>query len=512
MSTFRFLAKLNSGRTYRRFVSDTRTPELAQRRVWNEILGEISGAPFWQGKLTSSSELRDFPITEYEDYRSAIDRSFQTGISELSGKPVMYWSESSGTSGKRKVFPITPKYREQFQRTTPPYLHGLIEKFPGFLNQKVLYFAGMNPSEISPSGIDVGFISNFNYRHIPRMLQKGYGFPKEVFQSWPVFEKWAPVYALATDLSAMIAITPSVLTQFAERIEKNAELYRDILSGKVALPSELPALSVSKKRLELVQAVLSSKKISFRALWPSLQFVSCWKGSGCALQLPQLARFSDLPVVDATYSATEGWVNVPLPGGVGGPVHPGAHIFEFAKAGEEPSPEKLLPLWKLEKGESYEIFLSTAMGMIRYRLFDIVKCTGHFERSPIIEFVQKSLNEIILGMIRVSESQILEALQSVDMGPGTRWFIAPNQTGDRLVFFTSSSDRPTASDLASADQRLGELNKYYARDISRGLLKPMEITRLPLSHPVWQVSTHQQSKPQPVRRQAPELESASNPR
>src|SRR5207253_2833872 len=101
----------------------------------------------------------------------------------------IYWSESSGTSGKRKIFPITLKYREQFQRTTPPFLAGLFKEFRGFLNHKVLYFAGMHPSERSPTGVEVGFISNFNYRHIPPLLQKAYAFPADVFRDWSTFEK-----------------------------------------------------------------------------------------------------------------------------------------------------------------------------------------------------------------------------------------------------------------------------------------------------------------------------------
>ena len=46
-----------------------------------------------------------------------------------------------------------------------------------------------------------------------------YAFPAEVFTDAETFFRWGPLYALATDLSAMFAITPSMVLQFAQRIE-----------------------------------------------------------------------------------------------------------------------------------------------------------------------------------------------------------------------------------------------------------------------------------------------------
>ena len=143
-------------------------------------------------------------------------------------------------------------------------MHAFASNFPGFLSKPVLYFAGLMPAEKSPAGIDVGFISNFNYRHIPKGLQKHYAFPLEVFRDWDTFSNWAGLYAVAGDLSAMVGISPSVLVLFAETLKRRIEAFWPYLEGKAQPPAPLPAVSCTPERLEALRRAFAKKPFSFR--------------------------------------------------------------------------------------------------------------------------------------------------------------------------------------------------------------------------------------------------------
>ena len=507
MSLLRAIGSIHSKRGYKRFLKAAQNPEKSQERIWSEIKTEISDSRYWKGRLHFRSKLSDYEITDYEDYRASIESGFSDLKSPLSGKEILYWAESSGTSGKRKLFPITDLYRKQFQRTTPPMMCRIIEKFPNFLNQKVLYFAAMTPVERSPAGIEVGFLSNYNYRNIRPLMKKAYAFPTEVFKDWDTFQMWAPLYALATDISGMFATTPSVITRFSQSIRSNFALYLHAMKNPQSVPAFLPKVRVSENRLEVLDS-LKNKSPQFHELWPSLQMVCCWKSSACSLQLAEMEPVlgGEIQIVDATYAATESWINVPLAGKAGGPVHPEAHLFEFIPAGSEIKKENLIPMWALEPDREYEIFVTTAMGLVRYRVYDMIRCTGYFEKSPVIEFVRKSLNEIILAgsfAIRVSEDQILKAVQETGRLFDNNWFFGPNLDSTGLVFYFRNKSAISADQLKKIDSEVESLNKYYANDISRGALRPLTAIQLAGDHPVWNISQHAQTKPRIMQLEAP---------
>ncbi len=494
-----------------RFLEATRYPEAASSAQWSSVIRPLLGAsPFWIGRFPNGipAALESFEITTYEDYRTAIEETFSSGsnVSPLSNEKILFWAKSTGTSAKAKLFPLTASFQKQFQVTTPPFVHSLTKRFDGFMAKPVCYFASTLPSEKSPGGVDIGAMSGFNYQNIRGFLKNFYALPLGVFKDSETFFQWAPLYALATDLSSLFAVTPSMILQFAERLEKQIEDYWPYLEGKKAPPAPLPPLRIDPARLEHLKSALAQRPLSFRTIWPSMQFISCWKGSTCGMQLPKLEPYlHGVTIVDAPYSATEGWMNVPTSTEViGGPVHPDGHVMEFIAAGAAIEKENLLPAWKLEPGVDYEVFLTTAMGFVRYRLFDIVRCTGYTNRSPHLEFRQKSGSMISLGHTRVSEADLLEALADAELGGTKRWFFGPSADGTHLVFYCDSTNTHVDEAIAAADKALAKLNTEYADDLKTGLLKPIATLVLEGSHAAWAERELQaQSKPTILRQQAP---------
>jgi hypothetical protein len=506
MSLPRTLLLASSYPRHRAFLRDLADPRAATDRVWRETWWQIEKAPFWRERMgapgRATPPLASFPVTDYETYREALEASYRRTVSELSGDPIRFWSVSAGTTGPRKLFPITDHYRKQFQRTMPPFLYGLARRYRGLLRAPALYFAGAMPQEESPAGIEVGFISNYNYRNIPGFLRKHYALPVEALADGETFFEWAPLYALGTDLSAIFGVTPAIMVRFFERMVTRLDRYWPILAGQASPPAPLPPIAIGERRLAQLKRALARDPFALKDIWPSLQFVCCWKTSTCGMQIPSLERYTQgrVPLVDGIYSATEGWMNVPAPSGEpGGPLHPGAHVIEFLPEGAAPEARNLLQADELEPGRNYEVVLTTSMGMVRYQLRDLVRCTGRRRRAPIIEFVQKTGSEISLGPACVSEAELGEALVRANVRGAERLIFAPSPEGDHLELCHVGDAGD--DDAEAVDRALREISEMYGRYAGDGTLRAIRARRLREGHPAIEREQHAQSKPKMLLRE-----------
>jgi hypothetical protein len=511
----RFLLEKFTAGDFRRFETACADPEDFQSRLWGRTQALLTQAPYWKSLYPTGvpEHLEEFPISEFSTYLPTLDADFQKSISSLNGEKILFWSESSGTTGKRKLFPITRTYQKQFQATNGPLIYSLLKRFPNFFRKKAIYFASALPQEKSPAGVDVGFISGHNYRHLPKIIQRAYGFPIEIFAKPTLFEVWAPFYAVIADLSAMIAITPGRVRLLAENITSRKVQILKVLDER-KFPDGLPFPKITSARLEIIRKALAAPILDFGALWPNLEMIGCWKSSVCALQVAALGPYlgKETKVVDVTYSATEGWINVPLSSeDSGGPFHPGAIIAEFSEAGTEPDPKKLLKPWQLRPGHRYEIFITNTMGLVRYRLYDIILCKGFHRYSPIIEFSGKAAQELPLGMIRVSGEQFVTASAKLPVLTKCDFIFGPVAEGNRIAVYVSErhSDEKSAieMEIEVLHQSLTDLNPYYRRDTTNSLLALPILKWLPANHAIWQArngTAHLQAKPQILTQTVPD--------
>lgn len=494
------------------FEDCARRPREAHAASWKRIWEEVGSSVFWRGKMGSPAvdtpPLSAFPVTTYGDYREAIERSFQSGENELSGKEILFWAQSSGTTGYRKLFPLTRAFRAEFQRVTPPFIAHLARRFPAFLDKAFLFAVATAPEEVSPTGIEVGFISHFNYRSTPEAVRKNYAWPIEILGDSRTCEYWGPLYALARDLGAIAAITPAVITQFGKRLLKNWDSYQPYLDGKEDPPAPLPPLGMSAERLACVRRAFAAGQTGFAALWPNLQFVVCWTSASAGMQLPELENFLEgkIPLVEGTYSATEGWMTVPLVEERGGALHIGGHVIEFCRAADA-TPEAcgpILPPWELQVGEDYEILLTTSMGFIRYRLFDVVRCLGFHHGAPIIEFQYKSGSMIAIGQVRFAESNLLRALDEGGLKPAGRMVFGPNPGGDRFVCYVDAPVPGLGEKLRLVQGSLARLNPEYQDELDAGLMEPLAAVLVSRDDPFWDglQASHAQGKRPLLTRQA----------
>ncbi|HGT2641592.1 TPA: GH3 auxin-responsive promoter family protein [Legionella pneumophila] len=498
MNWKRFLIATMTKKKYQFFLNDTKHPKEARDRLWNsEIVPLLKKSSYWQKLLKdlSSVALNDFGITEYEEYQEGLLAAQHSTIQPFNGEELIFWSETSGTSGVRKFFPITDSFQKQFQRTMAPYIYSLTQRFPGFFKEKMLYLVAVDTHKTTPAGIPTGWISNFNYRHLPSFIKRFYAMPDEVFASHEIYEQWGPVYGLASDLSAVFAVTPMVIDAFYKRCIDGFKDYLPHLLDDKPLPSHLPPLKMTRERRRHLQALAKADNLSFKQLWPSLEMAGCWTSGLCEYPAQQLQKLlgPEIKLVDGTYSATEGWLTVPIEtNSVGGILHPGAHIVEFIPEGAAIEKENLLQCWELEVGKKYEVFLTTAMGFIRYRLKDIVKCTGYLNSSPKLEFCYKT-QLLKLETCSITGKELQSAVLATHLDIEPYWYFARNSVGNRIVLVTNDEAEISELSLKKLHEQLIHISPTYAHSVETEEVLPVTLLQLPKEKLL--AGMHGQTKP-----------------
>ena len=491
------LIAMYTRKPFRTFEDALRHPEKIESENWKRLLGFYRKGSFWNErapKALASGKLQEFPLSEYEDYKACIDQSQKTGINPMTGEEVVFFADSAGTTSYPKVFPITDSFRKDYKETQAPFVHRLCQDFRHFLDKPALYLTATNSSKRAECGIEVGYISNFNYRNMPKVLASFYAIPKQVLQDEHTFRTWAPVYALAQEISAIFVITPFVLCEFFKQIERKKDFLLRALEGKEPIPAGFPPLRVSQSRLKSLRSAFSKETFSIQDLWKQLSFVCTWKASLAGLQVPELqAWIPDIPILDGTYSATEAWFNVPwFRDKLGGPLSHKSGIFEFLPVGKELAKRNLLHSWELKKNTDYEVFVTTSMGMIRYRLKDIVTCTDFVHRSPVIHFKYKAENLISLSTLRLSEDQLAQCLANLGIRDLAHVRIAPASDGARLLVAMGEGLGITQE---AFENELQALSPYYGEERAAQHVGASQMIFLPKSHEIFQRVRHAQSKP-----------------
>jgi hypothetical protein len=466
-----------SERAFQRHVRDL---PRAYAQVWREIAARVR---------TQAPRLEDHPITGYDDYRSAFEAAFASGRSPLSGERVEFWCTSSGTTGRPKLFPITRAYRRQLWRANALNIQRLLRRFPHLFRSPLLALVASATGETSPTGVPVGYIGHYLYSTLPAWLRGGYAGPLALYRDADTFQRWAPLYAAAADLSGIIASVPATVSAVLEQLQTHRALYRQVLGGQREWPPGLPSPPLSAARRTHVRRVLESTDaaLDLAALWPSLQGVCCWQGAICAAQLPALRALLSPKVafVEQSYGATEGFVTVAGDSQPGGTLHPTAHLFEFIEVGQPLRAENLLKPWQLKPGRDYEIFFTTAMGLIRYWIKDIVRCGGYHEQTPRLAFQHKADHSLSLGWSAVSEAELVSACQQAAFELHADFRFGPAPDGLGLMLYYPAGMALALVRLPALDEALCALNTHYERQRRAGTQRALRAYALAPAHPLF---------------------------
>ena len=140
-------------------------------------------------------------------------------------------------------------------------------------------------------------------------------------------------------------------------------------------------------------------------------------------------------------------------------------------------------LGELDAGRRYYVLITTASGLYRYFMNDLVEVTGFFQGTPLLRFVQKGKGVTNLTGEKLYEAQVIDAVQGelprCGVTPTFFVMVADDEAMAYRLMVEVQTGSPESSDVGRAvDLRLRELNIEYRAKRDSGRLAALTLTWL----------------------------------
>ena len=377
------------------------------------------------------------PLCTWDDVAPLVDRMIAGEKSVLVGEQPFFYATTSGTTGRRKLIPVTSLFIEECRVANKLLYKATLASMPQLLHGKRLSLRSPRTEKLA-EGVEAGSIT----------VALGGGFEEDegLFDAVPVdvffiddFQAryfLALRFALQHTVTVCSAVNPSTLLLFARTLEERAEdLASALASGQLGV--DLEALGVDAARVARLQrrcqrderaaarirdSVTAHGRARMRDAFPSLAGLVCWKGGSAPWYLEQLtASYGELPMLDYGYCASEGCFAAPLsPEGASSVLLPHGHVIELVPEGEieavRAGERSTLLLHEAVVGQRYLVVVTTGAGLYRYEMNDVVEVTGKLGQAPLVVFRHKGGAMASITGEKVGESHVVAAMARVARG------------------------------------------------------------------------------------------------
>lgn len=390
------------------------------------------GKDFHFASINNVDDFRQaVPVNDYDSLSQYINRSAQGAPSVLTTETPFMFATTSGTTGSRKLIPVTRSYIKEFRRASVVSGYNLLDNYPSVVNGVTLSVVSPAEESRTSAGIPVGAISGRLFKEEPKLIKRHISpIPYEVFLIEDYESKYYAILRIAINLpiACIYTLNPSTIVLLAKRLQTYGDrLVHDLRHGTISPPGAIepsvlaaikPALQSDRKRAGDLEQLLFANRLTAENVWPGLQFIACWTKAAAAFYLQDFPEhFGAVPVCDITYGASEGRGTVFL-----GPDRQAlavtSHFFEFVDEdlwqddGKEELGRQTLLAHELEPGRNYHILFTTSGGLYRYHINDVVRCVGQHNQVPLIEFLHKGGNVSSFTGEKLTESQVTHAMSS----------------------------------------------------------------------------------------------------
>jgi len=504
------LARRQASRWERAFLRATADAADHQRQLLLRILQEQRLTEFGRKHRfdqikTLADYRRQVPIHRYEDLDPYLTRVRQGDTLALLATPHLHmFALTSGTTASRKYIPVTRRYLKDYRRATSIWGKRIFDQHEAAYLKPILQLVSDWDECRSESGVPCGSVSGLTTHMQKPVVRWLYCLPA---CTGKVKDATAKLYlalrlGLARpELGILVSANPSTLIKLAQMIdERKEQLLRDLhdgtLSTQVAVPDDLrrqlkPHLKRQTRRVKRLEEVIRRDgRLTPKAAWSPIHTIGCWTGGSVGLYLRQFPQYyGTTPVRDLGLLASEGRMTIPLeentPGGV---LDVSSHFFEFIPEAEiESQQPTVLAAHELERGRNYYILPTTAYGLYRYNIYDVVRVLDYHGQAPVLEFLSKgSLFSNLTGE-KLSEFQVVAAMRAAASTWGhlpQAYALAPSwdETTPYYSLFLEERDLrdcPPARLAAEFENHLQRENVEYQTKRESLRLRAVEICVLP---------------------------------
>ncbi|MEY4330577.1 MAG: hypothetical protein RL609_1325 [Bacteroidota bacterium] len=443
---------------------------------------------------------RQVPVNTYEELRSWILAQAESGVGgHLMHDAMVMFNQTSGSTAQPKWIPVTQDTLDGLQYTQQLSTWLQYEYAPEAFEGHIMGIVSPAIENMSPYGLPIGAASGHFYKNMPRLVKRKYVLPHSVFEVKDYSVKYYLILLLALqhkDITYLGSANPSTFLQLNQLLNlRKDELLRDLRKGKPMGVAEQiepklfnrisELLSPSRQRCAELESIFSQDEIEIKQVWPHLRLLVTWTCGSCGIALKAALKLmpEKIKVADLGYLSSEfrGSVAYQFENQSGIPTFQ-YHFFEFVEKDKwENGQADFILLDELKEGQDYYVFVTTASGLYRYNMNDILRVTGFVNQCPLIVFQQKGNGACNITGEKLYESQVVDAFQSMNWN-AIFYQVLANVENSRYVGFIEWHKIPTQTkdELAFImDNALRARNVEYDEKRASGRLKSFEIRYLP---------------------------------
>lgn len=442
-------------------------------------------------------------------------------------QPVLRFVRTTGTTGVPKLIPLNEAAQQASAVTMNLRLLGVLQDHPEVLQGDILALANPAVTGHTASGIPYGAASGLAMTRPPKALEQRFAYPPAVLEiSDPASRAYALLrFALERNLALAVGNNPHSFTQLFNAIPAHAtSIIADLRAGRLSPPTPLPdelhqrleaGLRPNPERAAALEALGG---LSARSAWPNLRLIVCWKTGLMSRFLAELAESCPPETVfrEYGYGASEGLFTIPLHDETSaGVLAIHGIFFEFLPEATPAAPDApTLLAHELQVGQHYQLVLTSAAGLYRYCLGDLVEVNGFLGQAPQVTFLRKVGDAVNLVGEKVDARQVAQAMESAQQSSQIsvrhyQWLADEAALAYQLCVepMVECDEERWQSFLEHYEQGLRALNHAYNNYRGQGLLKP---PKLRLMRSGWLEALLQrggyQAKPKIVGYQLPEAD------
>ncbi|MDD6012163.1 MAG: GH3 auxin-responsive promoter family protein [Oscillospiraceae bacterium] len=355
---------------------------------------------------------RIVPLTTYEDYDEYVERMLNGESNLMMAAKCVRYCSSSGSVGKPKVLPKSAKDIFNMQSmgfaATPACAAKWFKKngmkFPKQVGPVAVILTGheMKDGKMCNGAGQVPFtylkpISKF-FMTTPNDFL--YPENEEAVDSSYFHLRFALQRRDLTYLGSMVV---TLLTTMFDYFEHNWEMVCDDIEKGTIDPSVKCPDDLRKKwekkfkpMPERAEEIRRECRKGFDTpiaprIWPDFVWSYGMVGSNLKFYVQKLRKYiGDAPIHNMGYAAAEGYMAMPVELNVNDYVLlPRSLFFEFIPV-DDPDCERPLTIGEIEVGKDYELVVTNFSGLYRYKIEDVVRVTGYYNKTPKVEFLYRN--------------------------------------------------------------------------------------------------------------------------
>ncbi|MBT9315663.1 GH3 auxin-responsive promoter family protein [Leptothoe spongobia] len=383
-----------------------------QARFLKTLIKEQQSTALGQGlnlnRISSIDEFRQqVPQWSYDDYAPYFERATAGEAKVVSPRSVQVFNMSSGSTGSRKLVPITKRVQQTRAYANQVAMGYAFEQAQaqGHSVGQLLLTTLITPLGQTEKGhITYGHVSGNQLRSTPSFVFKQLfvqPYDALLIKDTAARNYVCLLFGLRQERLAYLAANfPLIMLQLCTYLERFGPALVDDM-GRGTISQDIPLepalrqklqsrLSPQPQRAKQLQMLLERHgRLLPRHVWPHLAFLITAQGGPSDFYFERFGEyFGDTPIFGGTYSSSEA-----VFGSCCNLGHDGAilalktNFFEFIAPDqwEKDNPRTLLP-HQLEIGEYYRVLVTNYSGFCRYDIGDVLQVIDMRHGVPVIIF------------------------------------------------------------------------------------------------------------------------------